>query len=143
MSDVNVMEQQPAGGNPMKPSSGTYGENAERERLEQQLPLGGGPGAPEQPAGPVGRPAGLSSPFGMPATGAAPGGVPDVLLGPSDRPDVPVGSPLDIGVPGMFPGAVDASQKRLALLDMLTSHPDASPEVREWASIVRSKLIDQ
>jgi hypothetical protein len=143
MSDVNVMEQQPAGGNPMRPSSGTYGESAERDRLKQQLPSAGGPVAPEQPSGPVGRPAGPSALPGMPAGGAAPGGVPDVLLSPTDRPDVPVSSPLDMGSPDMFPGAVDARQKRLALLDMLTAHPDASPEVREWASIVRSKLIEQ
>lgn len=143
MSDVNVMEQQPAGGNPMQPSSGTYGEGAERERLEQQLPIGDGPPAPPSPSGPVGRPAGPAALPGMPAGGAAPGGVPDVLLGPSDRPDVPVGTPLDAGAADMFPGAVDARQKRLALLDMLTTHPDASQEVREWASIVRSKLIEQ
>lgn len=140
MSDVNVMEQQPAGGNPMQPDSGTYGERAELNRLQQTLPRSSGPGsAPMLEA--AAPPAPMPS---APPPAPAPSGlVPEALLRPTERPDVPVYSPLDPSQTGQFPGAVNAQQRRLMMLEMLSDHPDASPEMREWASIVRQKLIER
>lgn len=139
--DPSVMEQQPAGGNPMKPESGTYGERAELEALHQQLPSGapaaGAPAPGVAPGPPPGMPQGQ-----RPASG--PAGLPGGLLAPSGRPDVPVFSPLDEGLPqNPMAGAVDAQQQRLLLLDALAEHPEASLEVKEWARVVREKLISR
>ncbi len=124
-----------------RPASGTYGEKAAADRLKQQLPaaqpvgdvMGPGPGAAPAPTLPGGG--------GPPAPmGAQPAGLPRGLLRPSDRPTEPVGAPYG-GPADPYAGAVDARQRRLALLDMLSTHPEASPEVREWAEIAKKKLI--
>jgi hypothetical protein len=131
----DVLAQVPAGGGVGKPASGTYGEKAELQRLEAQLP-GSEPSAPvPQETAPVpGVPSG-------PAVPAPPPGLPRGLTLPTRRPDVPAATPLQGGPVDPYAGAVDARQRRLALLDMLTQHPDVSPELREWAETVKQKLI--
>jgi hypothetical protein len=131
----DVLAQVPAGGGVNKPASGTYGEKAELERLEAQLP-GSEPSAPvPQEVSPLpGVPSGSAVP-------APPSGLPRGLTLPSRRPDVPVSTPLQGPPADPYVGAVNARQRRLALLDMLSEHPEASPELQEWAEILKQKLI--
>lgn len=137
MPDVNKMP----GPRVNRPASGVYGEKASADRLAAQLPkaqppsdvMGPGPGAAPAPSLPGG--GGLARP-----ASAAPTGLPPGLLRPSDRPNEPVGTPLS-GPVDPYAGAVDARQRRMRLLDMLSTHPEASPEMREWATIVKQKLI--
>ena len=51
---------------------------------------------------------------------------------------MPTGQPPTVDP---FAGAVDAAQRRLRLLDMIETSQEASPELREWAAILKSKLI--
>jgi hypothetical protein len=139
MSDINVVEQQPAGGGVNKPASGTYGERAELEALHQELPSGGAAPPPGPGVAPMGGPA---SPGALP--GGPPAGLPAGLLSPTGRPGVPGFSPLEDGLPqDPMAGAVDPQQQRMLLLDALAEHPEASTEVREWARVVREKLISR
>jgi hypothetical protein len=132
----NVIEQQPAGGGVNKPASGTYGEKASVDRLKQELPSTGSQPQPVQPA-PSAAGGGLAAP-------AAPSSLPKGLVAPSVRPGVPVSTPLAgaAGAVDPFAGAVDARQRRLRYLDLLAQQAD-SPEVREWAEIVKQKLIER
>ena len=133
-----------------KPSSGTYGEKAEVDRLKQSLPstaAGGGPGpggpAPQTPRS-GGRPIpGAADPTvaGGAPTPSTPPGVPPLLARPTDYPGRPVGTPASpTPQPGMA-GAVDPAQQRLALLDALVRSPSVSEETREWATLVRQAII--
>lgn len=128
----SIIEQMPAGGNVSRPQSGSYGEKAEAERLKQALPQSDA--APPQQAGTP--PSGFGT---APSPTRAPA-LPPGLLAPTTRPDVPVSTPLAVPT-DPFAGAVDARQRRLRMIDIISTHPDASPELKEWASVVKQKLI--
>lgn len=136
----DVIEQVSVVGNPMKPTSGTYGDVADTERLKQQLnlPGGGQGGAAMQPtqAPPPGMPQGAQVP-------SSPGGVPDVLLKPTGQPDTPASTPLAPGVPPGSPSAVTGAQRRLAILSALAQSDTVSDETREWAADVLEKLASR
>ncbi len=135
MDSPDVVEQQPAGGGVNKPASGTYGEKTELANLQAALPQGEPP-APGPTVQPTPRPAGGG------AGPTAPAGLPAGLSAPTQRPEVPVGTPLQAPAPtDPYAGAVDERQRRLRLLEMLSQHPQASPELREWADTVMRKLI--
>lgn len=128
----DVLAQVPAGGGMNKPTSGTYGEKTELAALQQELPIS--PATPQPQVMPTPPSAGGPKP-------TPPAGLPRGLLAPTSRPDVPVSTPLAGPVTDPFAGAVDARQRRLRALDILSQHPDASPELREFASILKQKLI--
>lgn len=130
----DVLEQVPAGGGMNKPASGTYGEKTELAALQQELPVDPAASQPNvrpTPAPPAG-----------PARPAPAGGLPKGLLAPTTQPDVPASTPL-AGPVDPFAGAVDARQRRLALLDILSRHPEVSPETREFADTLKRKLIER
>lgn len=133
----DVLEQVPAGGGVNKPASGTYGEGAELDRLKAALPGGGDRTRPTSPTPPsMGMPSGPGAP-------GAPAGLPEVLGRPTTRPDVPINTPLAPMTPqNPVAGAVDAQQRRLALLDALSQSPEVSEETREWAGVVMKKIIE-
>lgn len=133
--DINKMP----GPNVNRPASGTYGEKAALDRLQQSLPQSD-PAGPVMGGGAADQPT-PSMPGSVPARSAGrSAGLPAGLLRPSDRPDEPIGQ-MPVGPVDPYAGAVGAQQRRLALLDQLANHPEASPELREWASIVRERLI--
>ena len=141
MPPTDEIDKRPVdrGGNINQPSSGTYGERANLDRLKSSLPemkpaapaAGGQPSPGPAPAGPPINPVPTT---GQP-TATPPPGVPSVLMAPTDRPDVPVSSPLAAGAAPIAPGApqIDGTQRRLQILDMLAYSPQVSPETREWA----------
>ena len=132
-----MIEQVPVTGNPMKPTSGTYGDVKKLNDLEAQLNVPGNAGGMSQTPPPE-----PGVPQGMTPAPSAPGRVPDVLMGPSQMPDVPSSTPL--GGPGMTaPSAVNAAQKRLAILQALSQSPTVSEETREWVSDVLDKLASR
>lgn len=134
----DVIEQVPVTGNPMKPTSGTYGDVANTERLKQSLNLPGGQGGPDvKPTAPS---PGMPQGRGMPPS---PGGVPDVLMAPTSMPDVPPSTPLNPGVPPGSPAAVTGAQRRLAILSALSQSDTVSDETREWAADVLEKLASR
>lgn len=133
MDSPDVLEQVPAGGGMNKPESGTYGEKTELAALQAALPQAE-PTAP-QPDVQV-----TPSSTGSAPRPTAPG-LPAGLMAPTQRPDVPVSTPLAGAPVNPLAGAADARQKRLMLLDILSRNPQASPEVQEWASILKQKLI--
>ncbi len=131
----DVLEQVPAGGGMNKPESGTYGEKTALADLQAELPVqqpGAGQAAPEPtPPGPMGgRP--------TPSSGLPPG-----LMAPTRRPDVPVSTPLAGQAVAGSPlaGAADVRQKRLLLLDILSQSPEVDEDTREWATLLKQKLI--
>lgn len=130
----DVIEQVPAGGNPMEPTSGSYGDVVETERLKQQLATPGtsgtGPGG-----GPVQQPAPTppGGPGGGPGPAPKPGTLPGALLAPTGQPDMPSSTPLNAGPPPM---SQDSGQNQVRLLTALSSSSEASPETREWAKAV-------
>lgn len=129
----DVLEQVPAGGGMNKPESGTYGEQTELAALQQALPA--------QPASPQPQMQPVPSTTGG-GVSAPPSGLPRGLTAPTTRPDVPASTPLGPPQPtDPYAGAVDARQRRLRLLDILSQSPDSSEEIREWASILKQKLI--
>lgn len=129
----DVLEQVPAGGGMNKPASGTYGEKTELADLQRQLPSSDAPAPPGPSPVPTGPPSGRPAP-------AEPPGMPRGLTMPTQRPDTPVSTPLEGPAPDPMAGAVDARQRRLRYLDLLEQNAE-SAEVREWASIVKQKLI--
>jgi hypothetical protein len=131
-SNPDVIEQQPAGGNVMEPQSGTYGEKAELARLQQELPTSGAPAEPTQPTPPQVQPRRQPGPDN---------GLPRGLLAPTRRPEVPASTPPQ-GPVDPYAGVVQAQQRRVRYLEILSSSPDATPEVREWARILLRKLSD-
>lgn len=124
----DVINQLPAGGNPMKPSSGTYGDVANLERLKGQLDLPGtDAGSPSQTSAPPAP----GAPTGGTPSPVAPGTVPDVLMAPTRQPDVPAATPLGGNVP--TPMSMTGAQRRLQYLDTLANSPEVSEETQEWA----------
>lgn len=131
-STPDVLEQVPAGGGVNKPESGTYGEKTELAALQQALPEAE-PIAPQPEMQPTPGPTGGGVPV-------PPAGLPRGLMAPTNRPDVPVSTPLAGPAADPMAGAADARERRLRYLEILSSHPDASPELREWAETVKRKL---
>lgn len=134
----DVMEQLPAGGNPMKPTSGTYGDVANLERLKGDLELPGtdGPSPSQRPAPPA-----PGAPGGAPVPPATPGTVPSVLMAPTTQPDVPASTPLGGVAP--TPVSMTGAQARLARLDMLSRDPSVSEETQQWAKDVLRELASR
>lgn len=127
------------------PTSGTYGEGADLERLKASLPAGavGGKPAPAPTGPPMSAepPMPMSpNPVGRPPGAAPPPGVPAGLVMPTSRPDQPVSTPLS-AAPAIGPGAADPRQARVAILDALANDPAVSDETREWAGEVLRLLI--
>lgn len=129
----DVVEQVPSGGGVNKPASGTYGEKTELAGLQASLPT----------SEPAAKPPASMSP--TPPTQSArltsSSGLPSVLMAPTQRPDVPVSTPLAGPAADPMAGAVDDRQRRLRYLDILSTHPDATPALREWAENFKQKLI--
>lgn len=130
-STPDVLEQVPAGGGVNKPASGTYGEKADLARLQQELPSSE-TAAPQRQVSPV-----------PPATSrgvasAQPPGFPRGLTLPTSRPDEPIATPLEQPT-DPFAGTTDDRQRRIRYLTLLEQQA-TSPEVREWARIVRERL---
>lgn len=124
----DVIEQVPATGNPMKPTSGSYGDVVETERLKQSLDLpGAGPGgaavAPTPPPAP-GQPQGAQV---TPPTG----GVPDALMRPTSMPDVPASTPLRPADQSARASQVRANH--VSVLQALVASPTASDTTKRWA----------
>lgn len=124
----DVIEQVPATGNPMKPTSGSYGDVVETERLKQSLDLpGAGPGGaavrPTPPPAP-GQPQGAQV---APPTG----GVPDVLMRPTSMPDVPPSTPLRPADQSARASQVQANH--VSVLQALVASPTASDTTKRWA----------
>lgn len=132
-----MIEQVKTGPNVMEPSSGSYGSKVENDRIKQSLSLPGQgqPGsastAPTPPSpGPV---------SGAPSQAQPPPGLPGPIMRPSSMPDMPVSTPLSSGAPSLAMTQT-AAQKRLAVLDALSTNPNVSEETREWAKDVVEKL---
>jgi len=131
-SDV---EKAPVGNPVNQPASGTYGDKANLDRLESNLPdpTPGSPGDPNAAAGapPIDTQGVTNVRSNRDAAGLP--GLPAPILTKSDRPNSPAGrTPLDRGNPT---AAVSPSQKRLALATMLAESPDVSEETRELAKL--------
>lgn len=128
----DVLEQVPVTGNPMKPTSGTYGDVATTDRLKQDLQLppssAGPPGVEGAPPPMPGMPQGAKMP------GSAPGVVPDVLMRPTQMPDVPASTPLGGVQPQVeSPQGRDA---RIAALKSLSVSPRVASATQQWAKEV-------
>jgi hypothetical protein len=124
------------GGGINSPASGTYGEKASLQRLEQSLPKAAPPGPGQEQGAPV-----APLPNTSPAPRPQPGAVPAGILSPSTMPDVPQSTPL-AGIPANpMVAAQTARQRRLSALDAWISNPATSPETKEWAQTWRDKLI--
>lgn len=120
-----------------KPESGTYGEKADRARLEKALP-------PMQPGGqssgggpaPMGRPSPNVPPLPGGRPKASPSGVPGAVMAPTDRPGVPIQTPLAGDPQSPIATAESVAQARIALLQQLSTSNEVSSETREWAKMV-------
>lgn len=111
-----------------RPASGTYGEQADLDRLRQSLPSPQG----QPPAGPQGPP---GTPLNPPVQAGPPPGVPAPIMAPSDRPQVPLGTPLvNTGQPVLVPES--PSQARMAFLHALVQSPETSEVTKRWAEAV-------
>lgn len=129
--DVPEIGQLPGAPKQNAPTSGTYGLAAAADRLKSGMTTEAPPQAPPVSTMPGGaKPEASQGPFGLPAA----------ITAPTQQPNVPVSTPLAQPV-NPVANAVDASQKRLALLDMLSRNPDVSDATREWAQTVLAKLI--
>lgn len=130
-----------------QPASGTYGEQAELEKLKQSLPAG----AVGQPPAPTAAPpaplstdtiAPPSTAAGRPPSGAAiPPGISSAIFAPTQHPEVPGNTPLAPTPAGPLAGAQTPAQGRLLILDMLANNPDVSPATREWAQMMVRALV--
>jgi hypothetical protein len=146
MSDISTVDQRPMpGGGANKPSSGTYGEKADTERLKQSLPSSGAPAPGGQPL-PQMSPAPISPTQeygGRPVGPTAPPGVPPAIMHPTARPDVPMSTPL-AGDPlnqQALPPNDAHFEGRLRTIDTLIQSNRVSPQTREWLEILRAVLI--
>lgn len=125
-----------AGVSANSPASGTYGEKAELNRLQQQLPPMNRPGMGAATGGPAPMPQPdvqvPGRPGGRPVQ--APAGVPDVIFqgGPTQGPAAPMGP---------APAPADPRAAQLTLLQQLSEAPDVSEETREWARLVLEAII--
>ena len=131
MSDVNVAEQMPAGGSPMAPSSGTYGEEAALQRLRSQLP-GEGSDTQSQQATPL-PPMGGAPPIPPPATG-----LPRSMFEPTRQPGVPASTPLTPSEPEMT-GPPDAV---IAALDAVVNDPEAARKYSRTTRLWAQQLLE-
>ena len=136
MSMADIPEKLPSVN---KPESGTYGEKVDLSRLQAQLPSNGAATGPASGPAPTLPPVsdrpvrpGLESQSPSPVPG-----LPGALLGPTQRPWEPV-TAAPAGVPQQL--ALTGAQRRLQILDALASSPDVSPEMREWAEMLRRIL---
>jgi hypothetical protein len=131
----NVTSMAPASGPVNQPTSGTYGEVTELEKLKTNL----AGTAPDRPAVAPTPPA--PGPVAGPGAPPAPPGLPSALLAPTARPDVPVSTPLQAPPVNPVSAAGTPAQQRLAIVDALIEHPEASESVKDWARVLRSKLV--
>ena len=125
-----------------KPSSGTYGEKADLNRLKQALPDSGArPGAGPAGPSPMGGPGvgGLAGPEGRPPGMTPPPGVPGALMHPTDRPNQPLSTPR-VGAGPPMGGASSAQEARLVVLQSLAESDTVSDATREWAANVLEML---
>ena len=132
-TDISQLPQSGQGVN--TPASGTYGEKAALDRLQQSLP--GSPGAGPSAASPV-------APMPSPGAGAGlstppPPGVPAAILAPTQRPDVPMAGPMPTTPPP--PSTLGAQQRRLQVLDALANSPDVAATTREWAQLMLKAAV--
>jgi hypothetical protein len=127
----DVVNQLPATGNPMEPTSGTYGSVVETERLKQALNLPGeGPG-PSGPGAAPPPPPGV--PQGAPAPSPAAGLVPEALLRPTEQPHVPPSTPLGGPPPAPSPQGREA---RIQAFRALSQARNVSEATQAWAKEV-------
>jgi len=137
MPDTTDISKLPAGG-VNAPASGSYGDAAALDRLKEafgNIPGAGpqaGPGQQSAAPMPTPAPSQIQSP--------PPAGLPPALLAPTQRPNVPVSTPLAPAGPAM-PGPVGPQQQRLAILDALAQNPAVSDTTRQWAELLRERLI--
>lgn len=117
-----------------KPASGTHGDKAELQRLEDSLP-----DPTDEAAGPELPPIDPTGVRNVRSNRNAPGlpGVPRPLLAPTNRPNVPVNTPLRRGG---GPAQQTSAQRNLAIVDMLANSPDVSEDTREWARLMLTLL---
>ena len=130
----DVLEQVPVSGNPMKPSSGSYGDVKATDDLKAALNLPGeGPG-PGGPGGSGPPPPGM--PQGTNAPAPKPGTVPDVLMGPTTQPDVPQSQGLAAqGQAAPSPGPA----AHIAALEALVKSSTTSKATKQWAEMVLAR----
>tara|TARA_R100001082_G_C4357232_1_gene157477 strand:+ start:31 stop:462 length:432 start_codon:yes stop_codon:yes gene_type:complete len=123
-----------------KPTSGTYGEKADLNRLKSALPPMEQQQRPSQQPSPMRSPSGQvpQRPMGRPTN--APLNLPAGITAPTNRPEVPLNTPLSQG-PVMPQRNPAADKQRLAILEALSTHPEVSQETREWAALVAEYLI--
>lgn len=135
LTDIAQQPQNP-GGNVNQPASGTYGEQQSLLNLQQSLPAM----APQQQGAPN-LPAINPTPMRSTREGAAAPstvpGIPDVLNHPTQQPNVPASTPL-APTPQL---PVTPMQSRMAIVDALAQSPNVSPETREWAQMIRRRLV--
>lgn len=118
-----------------RPASGTFGEQAQTDRLRQSLPQSGSAGPAQgsaPPASPPVDPGNAPGPGGPPA-GPLPG-VPEILTRPGGPP--PPSMPFS-----PQPGAADPNQARIGYLHTIASSPDVSEATKEWANMALRRLI--
>jgi len=125
-----------------KPASGTYGEGAANQRLQQAIPplRQGAPGQPQGPGQPgqmPGRTASMPGQAGRPVNG--PPGVPNAVLSPTSRPNVPLNTPL-VSTASPVATASDATAARIAVLRQLANSDQVSAVTRRWAQYVLEML---
>lgn len=133
MANDNIEKTPTANQSVNKPESGTYGEQADRNRLKKNLP----PMDPEGQAQGGMEPSPMPQPSpGQPAQAGgrppnAPPGVPGALLTPGGPP-----------APGQQPNAPRANPQaaRLTLLENLASSQEVSDTTRQWAQLVLEAL---
>lgn len=123
-----------------RPTSGTYGEKADLNRLKGALPPMEQRQTPSQQPSSMPPASGQVPQRSMGRPTNAPSKAPAGLSAPSGKPSVPLDTPLR-QQPSMPPRNSAADKQRLAILDALSTHPDVSEETREWASIVKEYLV--
>jgi len=132
MDSPDIMKQPMPGGGVNKPGSGTYGEKADLDRLNQQLP----PMAPQkQQAGPALPPV---SPPVPPPPSSGEMGLPGGMMAPTTEPSTPVNTPL--APPTMAPPPMPPNQQRLALLDQLINSDQTSPQTKAFARTLAQQI---
>lgn len=117
-----------------RPSSGTYGEKAELDRLKSSLPAVDSAGSSSAVVSePSGSPT-VPLPMSQPGSVSSPEGLPQVLLGPTARPLESVTAP--VAAPEQSPGVqATAQQRNIDVLIQLANDPRVSEETREWAGL--------
>jgi hypothetical protein len=118
------------GGNPSAPASGSYGAKAAVDKLKQGMQSAMGDTSQAPPPGPK-----MSATPGAakPSMPSGPAGLPAALLAPTQRPNEAVNTPPPAAPVSPLAGAVNAQQKRMALLTALAENPQSDTETRQWA----------